>query len=264
MCTSAPDTSGMNKAAEMQASTADKALEWYQQQYRDSEPDRKAAAAAALEQAGTQNQLAKLALQTSQQERQRYQSTFQPIEEKIASDAMAYDTPQRREAAARQAQADTEIALSRAAQSSRQAMERRGVTPNYGRELALQGAQDIALAKAKAGAANFARNQVQTVGAAKLADAAGLGRGVISNQTTQAQLGLTAGNSSVGNSAVPVTLANQGAQLGGQGFSTAIQGYGGAANTYGKIAGIESGVDAANGQQMQQGAATVATIAIAI
>lgn len=264
MCSDAPDTSGMNKAAEKQAEIGERALSWYQEMYKDSAPERKAASAAALEQAGLQRDLAVQSMETQRQERDRYNTTFKPIESKIAADAMAYDTPARREAAAREAMASQEIALSGARQAGARMMERRGVTPNAGRSQGLQTTLTLGAAKAKAGAANVARERVATVGAAKLADAAGLGRGVITNQGTQAQIGLSAGNSSVGNASVPLSISQQGAQLGGQGFGTALQGYQGSANTYGQIAGIQSGVDAQNSQSTMAGASTIAMVGVAI
>jgi hypothetical protein len=114
MCTEAPDTSGMNRAAEANAKIGQQALDWYKQIYNDSAPDRARASTAALEQSQAQTDLARFSLDRSQQEANRYDTTFKPIEAKIAADAMAYDTPQRREDAARQAVADTDIALSRA------------------------------------------------------------------------------------------------------------------------------------------------------
>jgi hypothetical protein len=63
---------------------------------------------------------------------------------------------------------------------------------------------------------------------------------------------------------MPLSIAAQGAQLGGQGFNTAINANNSAGQMYGKIAGIQSGVDQANGQQMMQGASTIAAVGIAI
>jgi hypothetical protein len=264
MCTDAPDTSGMNRAAEANAKIGQDALDWYKQIYNDSAPDRARASTAALEQSQAQTSLARFSLDRAQQEANRYDTTFKPIEAKIAADAMAYDTPQRREDAARQAVADTDIALSRARDSSRRSLERRGVMPGSGAALALEGSQNLGAAKLSAGAANTARQRVETVGAAKMMDAAGLGHGVVSNQATQAQIGLQAGNSGVQNATMPLSIAAQGAELGGQGFNTAINANNSAGQMYGKIAGIQSGVDQANGQQMMQGASTIAAVGIAI
>jgi hypothetical protein len=263
-CADAPNTDGMNRAAEANAAIGEKALEWYQQIYAESAPDRRRAADVALAQSQAQTELARFSLDRSRQEAQRFDTTFKPIEAKIAADAMAYDTPERREAEARQAVADTQIALANARQSSKRAMERRGVMPGSGASLALQGSMDLGAAKLSAGAANTARERVATVGAAKMMDAAGLGRGVVSNQATQAQIGLQAGNSGVNNAMVPLSIAQQGAQLGGQGFQTAIGANNSAGQLYGQIAGLQSGIDAQNNQSAMAGASTIATVGIAI
>lgn len=264
MCADAPDTSGMNAAAVNNANISKDALDFYKQQYADSAPDRAAASKLAIDQATTQNKLSDAQLQSSQQSQDRYNSTFVPVENKIASDAMAYDTPARRESEAAAASADAERAISGQRDASTRAMERSGALPSSGRALAMQGTIDLGAAKIKAGAANTARRNVETVGAAKLADAAGVGRGVFTNNTTQAQIGLNAGNSSVANGQVPLAVTQSGAQLMGQGFQTGIQGNTSAGNMYGNIAGIQNGTSAANGQSAAAAGTAVAGIAIAI
>jgi len=89
---------------------------------------------------------------------------------------------------------------------------------------------------AKAAAGNAARKQVETIGQARLMDAAGVGRGVISNQATTAGVALNAGNSSGANAGNSVNTATSGAQIMNQGYAGAQSGLAGAANTYGQIA----------------------------
>ena len=240
MCSDAPNMDGVNAAAAANAAISKEALDWYKQIYADTADDRARATELSLQQADVQNQLSQQQLQMSQEERARYKDTFQPIEQRIASDALAYDTPARREEAARAAVADSEIALSGQRDATMRDLARRGVNPASGRMAALSGTMDLGAAKMKASAANTARQRVETVGAAKMADAAALGRGVVSNNSTAAQIGLQAGNSSVGNAQVPLTTANQGAALMGQGFNTAIQGNASAGQMYGMAANAQS------------------------
>lgn len=264
MCASSPDMTIANEAAARNAQISQDALDWYKQQYADTAPQRQQASDLALKQSTLQNELSQEALTTSQEQNQRYKDTFEPIENRIASDAMNYDTPAARQAAAAAASADVQTSLDAQRQASQRAQERTGVLPNSGRSLALAGSYDLGAAKLKAGAANTARQQVQTIGAAKLADAAGLGRGVVSNQATQAQIGLQSGNSAVGNAGVPLAVASQGAQLMGQGFNTALQGNTSAANINLGMAKAQSGVDAANSQTAEGAGTAVAGIAMAI
>jgi hypothetical protein len=264
MCNEAPDTRIAQQAAVDNAQISKDALEWYKNVYAEGAGDRAAASQAAREQAGLQADLSRQSLESQAEERDRYKTTFQPLETRIASDAMGYDTPARREEAARQAVADTQMALSRAQDSSRRALERRGVMPGSGAALALSGSMDLGGAKAEASAANTARQRVETVGAAKLMDAAGLGRGVVSNQATQAQIGLTSGNSSVNNANMPNVINQQGASLMQQGFNTGIQGNQSAGHLDMGVANAHAGVDAANGQTAMGAGTAVAGIAMAI
>jgi hypothetical protein len=237
-CSDAPDMTAMNIAAQTQAELGREALNWYKDLYAQTAPDRERASAAALEQSTLQSALARESLTASQEARGRYNSTFKPIEDRIAAEAMAYDTPARREAAAKSATADVEMTLAGARDATQRNQARMGVMPNSGQAAAMAGAMDLGAAKLKAGAANTARREVETIGQARLMDAAGLGKGVVSNQATQAQLGITAGNSGVNNAQVPLNVANQGAQIMGQGFQTGMQGNMQAGQLYGQAAQI--------------------------
>jgi hypothetical protein len=263
-CSDAPDMSGMNKAAEQNAEIAHEALAFYKDEYAKSAPDRKRASELAAQQSQLQNQLSQRQIEVADEERNRFRTTFRPIEERIAQEAMTYDTPARREAEAATAAADVERVVGAQRQASVRSLERRGALPTSGRVAAMSGMIDIGTAKAKAGAANAARKQVETVGAAKRADAAALGRGIVSGQATAAQLGIQAGNSAVANGTVPVAMAGQGAALMGQGFQTGIQGNASAGQLYGQAAQVESGIANANGQAMAGAGSAIGGIAMAI
>jgi hypothetical protein len=246
-CSDGPDMSGMNRAAEASAALGKEALDFYKQEYAKSAPDRAEAAALAKQQAGLQNELSQQQLEVSRQERQRYDTVFKPLENEIVAAARGFDTPQKREAAAAAASADVEQAISGQRQATMRAMERRGALPTSGRVMAMQGMQDIGAAKAKAGAANQARQQVETMGRAMKMDAAGLGRGVVGNQSTTAGIALQAGNSAVSNGTAPVNIAAAGAGMMQQGFGTALQGQGQAGNLYGQAASIQQRANDSSG-----------------
>ena len=264
MCTDSPDTRIAQQAALENAKISKDALEWYKQIYGESAPDRAAASERAREQSDLQLQASREALDTVRSERDRYNTTFKPIEAKIAEDALAYNTPMRKDYEARKAGADMEIMLANQRATTNREMERRGVLPGSGRALALNDSFTLGASKLRAGAENSARDRIEAVGNAKLMDAAGLGRGVVQNSATQAQIGLTSGNSSVGNAMQPLAIGQQGAQLMGQGFNTAMQGNNSSANINMGIANAQAGVDSANAQQAGAAAGAVATIAVAI
>lgn len=244
MCLDAPDNSGINRAAEMSAELGNRALDWYMQQYEAQAPLRQAAA----DRAGLVSDAQLEAMRTATDQARRadaYQDrVFRPVEERIASDALGYDTEARREQAAGRAVTDVASQFANQRAALTQQLARTGFSPLSGRAIALQSqmAGDEALAKAAAAAA--ARDKVETVGRAMRADAANLGRGIASSQATQAGLALSSGNSSVNNAQVPVGLAQQGTQLVGQGFQTAMQGQNTAGNLYSQAAQLSQTNDA--------------------
>jgi len=123
-----------------------------------------------------------------------------------------------------------------------------GVNPNSGRMMAMGNQMALGEAVAKAGAANKARDAVETQGFARKMDAASLGRGLASNQATSAGVALNAGNSAVNSAGQTMQQANQSANMMGQGFNTAIQGNNSAGQLYSSAAQIQN---VARGQDMQ-------------
>lgn len=250
-----PDNGGMNRAAESQAALSKEQLDWSKEIYRETAPDRARATQIAFEQAGLQTEAARRQLAQADESLAYQRSTFRPAEQKLVAAAMGFDTPARREEAARAAAADVEMQFAGARQATMREMERRGALPSSGRVMALQGMQDIALAKAKVSAANGARREIESLGTARLGDVANLGRGIASNQVAQLQSGLQAGNSAVGNGQVPVNVAAAGAGIMQQGFAGAQQSMASAGSLFGQAASIQN-QSIANNNQMWSGAGT--------
>lgn len=238
-CSDAPDMTAMNTTAAAQAKLSQEQLDWAKAVYQDTSPDR--AAAASRANAVSDAQLASMNTQTalSQDYADYNRNTFRPLEQGIVADAAGYDTPQRREEEAAKATAGVEMSLANQRNATSRSLERSGVAPGSGKQLALAGAMDLGSAKLMAGAANQARTQVETIGAARKMDAANLGRGLASSQATSAGLALTAGNNSAANSAATGNIAAQGNSIMTSGYSGAQQGLAGASNTYGNIANLE-------------------------
>jgi len=246
----APDTSGQNAAAVMTAQLSKEQLDWAKSVYAETAPDRAAAATRAA--AVSDAQLASLNQQTSiaAQANDDYQATYRPLEQKVAADAASYDSPERRAAAAASASAGVESQISAQRAASARAMERQGVDPSSGKALGLASAQNIAAAAAKAGASTAAERNVETVGAAKLADAVNLGRGIASAQGTSASLALNAGNSSVGNAQTALGATTSGTGLVQQGYAGAQQGLASSANIYGSIASQQTAANSSSNALM--------------
>jgi hypothetical protein len=240
LCSDAPDTSGMNRAAELSAELGQDALEWYQQAYAEQAPLRERAANTAEE--VSRAQLASMRNQDRLAERaDNYRrSVFEPLEREIVNDAQQFDTEAERERLAGIALGDVNQQFDAARDSAVRAQTRMGVNPADGAAASLN--KDLALGKALAGvqAKNQTRQQAMTLGRALKMDAAALGRGLASQQATNASLALNAGNSAAGTAQMPVQMSQSATQMGGQGFDAAMRGQQISGNLYGQAAQLQA------------------------
>lgn len=240
MCSSSPDTSGMNAAAVQQAALSKEQLDWAKQIYGETAPDRAAATARANEVSDAQLEATKTQTALTNDYADYNKSTFRPLEQEIVADAAGYDTPQRREAAAAAAESDVQTSFDNVEGQQQRSLSRMGVNPSSGKSLAVANQTAIAKATGLAGAANKARAQVETIGAAKKMDAVNLGRGLPSAQATSAGLAINQGNSAVNNGMQSGAINAGGNQIMNQGYAGAQSGLAGAANTYGNVANINA------------------------
>lgn len=175
------------------------------------------------QQAAAQNALA--ASQTG-----RYQQNFAPVEDKVASDAMNWDSAGRQEQMAAEAKGDAMDAASRATDTNQRQMMSMGVNPNSGRFAVTSRADDTAAALAAAGAENTARNSVRTQGVQLRQQAAQLGQQVLSSGQQAASLGMQATGAAQTAASTGVSTAmqaqNQGLAAAGVGNTTASLGLG--------------------------------------
>lgn len=259
-----PDTSGQNQAALMQAQLSQEQLDWAKEIYADAAPERAATSARAAEVSDAQ--LAQTRQQTAiaQQANDDYKSTYRPLEQQMVTEAQAYDTPERRAAAAAAATSDVERNIAAQRGATLRDMERSGVDPSSGKAMAMQGSMDLGAAKLKAGAGTQAMRQVETIGAAKKADAVNLGRGIASSQATNASLALQQGNSSVANSNAALAAANNGVSTVQQGYSGAQAGLSSAGGIYGNIAQQQGAANASSSANTTAGLGAAASIAAMI
>lgn len=122
----------------------------------------------------------------------RYQSTFAPVEDKVASDAMTWDSADRQASMAAQAKADTVAAGQQARDATSRSLASMGVNPNSGKFAATSGATDTAVALAGAGAQNMARDNVRLQGVQLRQQAAQLGQQVLSSGQQANAMGMQA------------------------------------------------------------------------
>jgi hypothetical protein len=235
-----PDNSGVNAAAQQEAQISQEALNWYEQQYAASEPDRAAATQRANNISDAQVAAMDFATQNAQHEAQRNQSIYEPLEDQIVSNAQNYDTPERRAQAVAQANASVESAFDRSQTAQQQALMRAGNSPSGVAAAAL--AQDASLQKAKmlAGASQQATQNVEQQGYAREMDAAGLGKGVVSSQATQQQIATGAGGAGLAASGAGLQASYSGMPIMQAGFGSAMSGQQAAGNLYSQAAQISA------------------------
>lgn len=246
MCSSAPNTDGINAAAIQTAELGKQALAWYQAKDVADKPMRDKLANQAYEVADQQMTSSKNSDALAADYADYNKTTFRPLEQGVVADAQNYDTPEKRQAAADAAMADTNMAFGSANKATAQQLAANGIDPGSTRAMSVMEGQGVNQATANAGAAFKARKGVESVGHAMQMDAASLGRNLPSAQATAAQNAIQAGNSSVANTGVPVTSANTATSLMGNGFSTAINGQQAAGNLYGQQAQIQNGANSSN------------------
>jgi hypothetical protein len=234
-----PDTSGINDAARTNAALSGEALAWAKQRYEEEAPARQAAIDMAMKTANQQSDIAQQNADISKDYYDYSKGTFRPLEQGLVTQAQAYDTPERRQAESDAAVADVNQQVSAQRAATGREMARAGVNPESGKALAVQEAGDIGAAKAAAGASYQARKGVELQGWARQMDAANLGRGLASSQATSAGVALNAGNSSVGNAQVPVSIGNQATAGVMGGISQAMQGNASAGSLYGQAGSLD-------------------------
>jgi hypothetical protein len=231
MCSSAPAPDpGIGLAAQTNAAIAKETLDWYKAKDAELKPARDAATKLALDQAAVQTETAKKQNAMADETYEYTKNTFRPLEQKIAADAIGYDTPERRDAAAADVQGGIGLATDAATANMAREVTSRGGDVNSGNFQAGLATMGALSAAQKAGAGNQARKNVEAIGGAKVADAASLGRGISSTNSTQTQLGLQAGNSAIGASQQPMAIGARQGNMMAQGAGIGIQGNSAAGN----------------------------------
>lgn len=194
-------------------------------------------------------------------DRERYQSVFQPIENRLIKDAESYDSPARMEFEAGRAQADVTQAFDAERRAAMANLESYGVDPSMARAGALDRSARVAQAAVSAGAANQTRMNVENTGRALRGEAINLGRGY---QSQIAQAYATAQNA--GQGAVSGNLATTASGAGTMGtgvqWSGAQQGF--LSNWAGALGGQGQGAAQIANQKAQQQAGQGAMIGTAV
>ena len=148
--------------------------------------------------ADTYNATAKAQNQFATDQMGRYKSTFAPIEDRMASDAMTWDSAERQDSEAAKAKSDIYANAAQQQAATQRNMASMGVNPNSGRFGATSRADAITTALGAAGAQNATRDNVRQQGIALRGQAAGIGQQVLGNANTATSLGMQATGAGLG------------------------------------------------------------------
>lgn len=205
--------------------------------------------ALAEEQLGLARQVTEDQLSTSATMRERsdslwnqYQTMYKPIEERVAQEAMDYDSPERMSQMAERARADVRSASTAGMDMGRREAMRYGVNPNSGKFIDANSKAYRDAGLMEANAMNSAREGVRDRAIALRAGAAATGRGLPNAAAQQSGQSVNAGSSATDtmNRTAQTTSAmtGTGPQWSQMGLSTLS----GAGGQFGNLYGIQQGV----------------------
>lgn len=213
-----PDYSGLvaasERAAEMSFQLGQEQLAWAKEQYASDSDIIKRVVDDALVRAETNDE-------SASKDRARYEEIFQPLEDKMAQEALSYGSDERQKFEMERAQATVAQNFEAQRRASLQQLESFGVDPTTARYGALDTGSRVAQAAASAGAGNQARAQTEAIGRALQSEAVNVGRGypgqVAGTYATALQSGNQAANAQLSGTASGATTMGTGTQWFGGG-----------------------------------------------
>ncbi len=220
----------IGQAALLEAQTGKEYLNFAKEQFAVANARQEKQDAIANEVTQDQLSASRQSRQWATEDRNRYQSTFVPLQNEFIDMAKGWDSKQRQDKLASEAKADVLNNAAQQRQSSQRQMAALGVNPTSGRFAGIERAGEMATSLAAAGAENTSRNQVRKEAVAMKADAINMGNGLSVNPATS--LGLS---SSTGAAAYGTTSANNGqaaanTNIVAGGYQTYMQGLNSQAN----------------------------------
>lgn len=221
----------IGKAALMQAQTGQEWMAFAKEAFKVSE--QRQAELDALTKQVTQQQLDLSGEQFdwARKDRERYETTFRPLEDDFVKEAGEYGSPERQAEAAAAAKADVQSAAAASRAAAQREAASLGINPASGRFAGITRAAELGTALATAGAQNTARTMQRDKGLALKADAVNLGRGLPAQSASAAGLGLSAGSQAVGLTQGSNAQFLASAEIPGSGYRGQMAGYAGQAHT---------------------------------
>lgn len=130
------------------------------------------------------------------EDRERYMTVTQPLEDEYIAESKVWASPERKEARALEATADVRQQAEIARDAGARRLAAAGVDPSSGRSMETMARADSSEALAAAGAGNMARRGIEQEAQAMKANAINLGKGMAVNPATS--MGLSNGATSAG------------------------------------------------------------------
>ncbi|MDF3073476.1 MAG: hypothetical protein K0S54_1143 [Alphaproteobacteria bacterium] len=196
------------------------------------------------------------------EERDRYKTLFRPVQDKVVSDAMSWDSDARLDSEAAKAKADVVGNAAQQQQVQQRQMASMGIDPRSGRYAAIDRSAGLTTALAAAGAQNATRDNVRGQAQQMRGQATQLGQQVLGNGTQASQLGMQATGAAhtarQAGDATAMQAKNMGLAAAGIGNTAASLGIG---NQGGGYTGLGLGITAGNAAVGANGAGNNSFIA---
>jgi hypothetical protein len=228
------------RAAEFSFNLGKEQLAWAQRQYASDREIIDQVVGAALKRQEANDA-------TALKDRERYEGTYQPLEDDLAREARDYASDDRQEFEMGRAAASVAQNFEGARRAALDNLESYGIDPASTRFAALDLGTRIDQAAAQAGAANMARANTENVGRALRSEAINVGRGypgqIAGTYATAQQAGNAGANAQLAGTASGAATMGTGAQWNQQGL--------GALNTWGNTLnmGYQNQIDQFNANQ---------------
>lgn len=215
------------KSAEYSFTLGKEQLAWAKEQYANDRQIADKVIGAALERQKLNDQFA-------QDDRRRYEDIYQPLEDRLAGEALDYASPARMELDAARAQADVAQQFDASRRRAMENLQSFGVDPSSLRYASLDRGANVQQAAAEAAAGNQSRQQTEAVGRALRSEAINVGRGypgqIAGTYGTAIQAGNQGINSALATTASGANTMGTGLQWQGSG-NQALGTWGNALNT---------------------------------
>lgn len=164
------------------------------------------------------------------EDRERYKSVYQPLENDYLQKTKNWDSAERQEKLGDEARASVINQAHIQKDGRAREMAAMGVDPTSGRYAGIERGADMQTALAAAGAQNNAANMVRNQALALQGDAINTGRGLPSQAQSALGLGVNSGSAAAGTNAQANAQARSAVGVLQSGYGTAMQGYGAQAN----------------------------------